>query len=205
MTHLFPLGEFVTTSSIQLIVGLANPGDEYANTRHNAGAWFVEELAQQENIQLRFQNKYHGLHAQAKIHHQTCQLLIPTTFMNRSGQAVQACMGYHKIPANALLVAHDDIDLPVGVIKLKFDGGDGGHNGLKDIIRHLNTKQFYRLRIGVGRPALGKDVADYVLNHASKAERQKIDQNLNLAQQALPLILAGDMQKAMQQLHTIEQ
>ena len=187
---------------IQLIVGLANPGNEYANTRHNAGAWFIEEIANQIHTHLRMEAKYHGLHGLAKIHDQACHLLIPTTFMNHSGQSVRACMNYHKIPADAILIAHDEIDLPAGTIKLKFDGGDGGHNGLKDIIRHLNTKQFYRLRIGVGRPAHSKEVVDYVLNNPSKADRLKIDDAILRAQEALPLILNGDMQKAMNQLHT---
>jgi len=188
--------------SIQLIVGLANPGREYENTRHNAGAWFVEEAAQSVHSQLRAEAKYHGLHGLVKLHNQSCHLLIPTTFMNLSGRAVQACMSYHKIPADAILVAHDDIDLPAGVIKLKFDGGDGGHNGLKDIIRHLNTKQFYRLRIGVGHPGSSKDVADYVLDNPSKADRLKINDAMIRAQDALPLIMNGEMQKAMQKLHT---
>lgn len=190
--------------SIQLIIGLANPGNEYANTRHNAGAWFVEELADRENVSFKHENKYHGLHSQTRIDGETCHLLIPTTFMNRSGLSVQACMNYHKIPPNAILVAHDDLDLPVGTIKLKFDGGDGGHNGLKDIIRHLGTKQFYRLRIGIGRPAHSREVVDYVLKTPSKPDRLHIDQAIESAIYALPLILTGDMQKAMQQLHTTE-
>lgn len=186
---------------IQLIVGLANPGKEYQDTRHNAGAWWVEMLAEKSNASLRFENKYHGLFATAKFSEGSTNLLIPTTFMNLSGQAVQACVRYFKLSPEAILIAHDDIDLPVGTIKLKFDGGDGGHNGLKDIIRHLNTKQFYRLRIGVGRPRT--DVVDYVLHPPSKADRQKIDANLLTAEEILPLILQGEMQKAMQQLHTI--
>lgn len=191
-------------SPIQLIVGLANPGKEYANTRHNAGAWFVEELAQSVHAHLRLDPKYHGLHGLIRIHNQPCHLLIPTTFMNLSGQAVRACMNYHKIPADAILVAHDEIDLPVGVTKLKFDGGDGGHNGLKDIIRHLNTKQFYRLRIGVGRPKHSEDVADYVLSNPSKADRQKIDASLEKVNDVLALLLNGEIQKAMHQLHSEE-
>jgi PTH1 family peptidyl-tRNA hydrolase len=187
---------------IQLIIGLANPGKEYADTRHNAGAWFIDELVNHVHTELRHEAKYHGLHSLITLHNQSCHLLIPTTFMNLSGQAVRACMSYHKIPPDAILIAHDDIDLPVGTIKLKFDGGDGGHNGLKDIIRHLNTKQFYRLRIGVGRPNHTKEVIDYVLTHPSKADRQKITQALQRAHEALPLIINGDMQKAMHKLHT---
>jgi PTH1 family peptidyl-tRNA hydrolase len=187
---------------IQLIVGLANPGKEYENTRHNAGAWLVKELTNQFNVRLRMENKYHGLHGLTSINDQPCHLLIPTTFMNHSGQAVRACMSYHKIPADSILIVHDEIDLPVGTIKIKFDGGDGGHNGLKDIIRHLSTKQFYRLRIGVGRPTHSNDVIDYVLDPPSKADRQKIDDAIQRAKEALPLILSGEMQKAMHKLHT---
>ncbi len=189
-------------SPIQLIAGLANPGKEYADTRHNAGAWFVKELADQTQVSMRREAKYHGLHSLVQLHGQACHLLIPTTYMNESGLALRACMSYHKIAPTALLIAHDDIDLPVGVVKLKWDGGDGGHNGLKDIIRHLNTRQFYRLRIGVGHPGKSKDVADYVLQAPSKSDYQKINFALQKVQDVLPLILQGDMQKAMHQLHT---
>lgn len=191
-------------TAIKLIVGLANPGKEYANTRHNAGAWFVEEIAREAHANLKHELKHHGLHSLINIHGHACHLLIPTTFMNLSGQAVRACLNYHKITPNEMLVVHDEIDLPPGIIRLKFDGGDGGHNGLKDIIRHLNTKQFYRLRIGVGHPGNSKDVADYVLVKPSKADKHNIDQAIVQAQSALPLILAGEMQKAMHQLHTVE-
>ena len=187
---------------IQLIVGLANPGKEYAQTRHNAGAWFVEALADANKTGLSANSKFHGLHTSISLHGQTCHLLIPSTFMNRSGQAVRALMTYYKIPPAAILIAHDEIDIPAGSIKLKFDGGDGGHNGLKDVISHLNTRQFYRLRIGVSRPTHSKDVVDYVLHPPSKVERLQINDAMQLAEQALPLIIAGDMQKAMQKIHT---
>jgi PTH1 family peptidyl-tRNA hydrolase len=187
---------------IQLIVGLGNPGKEYENTRHNAGAWFIEAIAKQIEAPLRREAKYQAMHGLATIHDQDCHLLVPITFMNHSGWSVQACVNYYKIPMHAVLIAHDEIDLPVGTVKLKFDGGDGGHNGLKDIIRCLNTRQFYRLRIGVGRPCQSNEVIDYVLNKPSRADREAIDAALVQAQQALPWILCGDMQKAMQQLHT---
>ncbi|OGT47767.1 MAG: aminoacyl-tRNA hydrolase [Gammaproteobacteria bacterium RIFCSPHIGHO2_12_FULL_41_20] len=188
-------------SGIQLIVGLGNPGDKYIQTRHNAGAWFVEELAHANHIDLRPNAKCFGKHAVVELHGQSCHVFIPTTFMNHSGQAVRAISQYYKIPPNAILIAHDEIDLPAGIIRLKYEGGDGGHNGLKDIIHHLQTKQFYRLRIGVGRPTYG-DVVDYVLHEPSKIERQDIDKTIALAQTTLPLLLTGQMQKAMQQLHT---
>lgn len=190
------------TQSIQCIVGLANPGKEYENTRHNAGAWLIDEVLNLTNSKLKLESKYHSLHSLVQLHEQSCHLLVPTTFMNLSGQAVRACMSYHKIPVNGILVAHDDMDLPVGTVKLKFDGGDGGHNGLKDIIRHLNTKNFYRLRIGVGRPRPGSDVVDYVLKNPSKVERQQIDAAIQRAMDVLPLLMKGEIAKAMQQLHT---
>lgn len=189
-------------SGIQLIVGLGNPGQEYEETRHNAGAWFVFDLAHNTHTTLRHENKYHGLHAQIKIHGRDCHLLIPTTFMNLSGQSVKALASYYKIPPAAVLVAHDEIDLPVGQVRLKFDGGHGGHNGLRDIIRHLNTNQFHRLRIGVGRPTHSKEVVDYVLQTPGKSDRKLIDTALQDADRVLPLIVDGQFQKAMNELHT---
>jgi PTH1 family peptidyl-tRNA hydrolase len=186
-----------------LIVGLANPGKEYEKTRHNAGAWLVEALANEANVNLRLDPKFHGFHAFTKLHGCPAHLLIPTTFMNRSGLSIQAVMGFYKLKPEQVLVAHDEIDLPAGVIRLKFDGGDGGHNGLKDTIRHLNSRQFYRLRIGVGRPAPGHDVADYVLNNPSKADRALIDDTIARAVNVMPLVLEGKMQAAMQALHTV--
>ena len=187
---------------IQLIVGLANPGKEYADTRHNAGAWFAEAIAKSTHTTFRREVKYNGFYTAFRENDQACHLLIPTTFMNLSGQAVRACMNYLKIGPESILIAHDEIDHPVGSVKLKFDGGDGGHNGLKDIIRHLNTKQFYRLRIGVGHPGNSKDVVDYVLNNPSKADRQKIDHAISQALEVVPQLVDGNIAKAMQQLHT---
>ena len=193
------------SSGIKLIVGLANPGSEYANTRHNAGEWFVNTLIDAANISLRQEIKYRGLYGQMKLQQLTCHLLIPTTYMNLSGQSVRALAAYLKITPAEILIAHDDVDVPVGTIKLKFDGGDGGHNGLKDIISHLNTKQFYRLRIGVGRPRQGQDTADYVLDRPSKSDRKLIDQAISQSTEILPLLLTGEFSKAMQVLHTEEQ
>lgn len=190
------------SSSIQLIVGLANPGKEYADTRHNAGAWFVEQTIADNHVTLRNESKFHGRYCQAKIGEHNCHLLIPNTYMNLSGRAVRACLNYLKLAPSQLLIVHDEIDLDPGTIRLKFDGGDGGHNGLKDIIANLGTKQFYRLRIGVGHPGKSDDVADYVLSKPSKSDRQLIDQTSEFAQTTLPLILQGEIQKAMQQLHT---
>lgn len=189
---------------IRLIVGLANPGKEYADTRHNAGAWFVDDVANLAKVALRQQSKFHGLYAVAHVFGHDVHLLVPTTFMNVSGQAIRACMNYLKISSDEVLVAHDDIDLPPDTVRLKLGGGDGGHNGLKDTIAHLHTKDFYRLRIGVGRAKHRDDMVDYVLNKPSKADRALIDRNIQDTLLVLPLILEGEMQKAMHKLHTIE-
>tara|TARA_R110000868_G_scaffold133035_4_gene344442 strand:+ start:958 stop:1590 length:633 start_codon:yes stop_codon:yes gene_type:complete len=209
------------SSGIKLIVGLANPGSEYARTRHNAGEWFVNELIEKIHINLRVDKKFHGMVGKSdagtliKLHHPTIQtdidphapihFLIPTTYMNLSGQAVRALASYLKITPPEILVVHDEVDLPAGTIKLKYDGGNGGHNGLKDIISHLNTKQFHRLRIGVGRPHPGQDTADYVLGKPSKPDKALIDLAISQSMETLPLMLEGEFQKAMHQLHTQEQ
>lgn len=185
-------------SGIKLIVGLANPGAKYAETRHNAGEWFIEQLAANEKCEFRLEKRFHGLAAKSA----NFELLIPTTYMNLSGQAVRAIASYYKILPSEILIAHDEVDLPVGTIKLKFDGGDGGHNGLKDIISHLNTKQFYRLRIGVGRPKPGQDTADYVLDKPSKADRKLINEAIDQSMDIMPFLVNGEFQKAMQTLHT---
>jgi peptidyl-tRNA hydrolase, PTH1 family len=191
------------TSGILLIVGLGNPGPEYEHTRHNAGAWFVSALADEANVTLRQNNKFQGLHGMAKIKGHECHLLIPTTYMNHSGQAVQAIASFYKIPPQAILICQDEIDLPVGTVRLKFNGGHGGHNGLRDIISHLGSKEFYRLRIGVGHPRNSTDdVVDYVLSPPKKSERVEIDNSLRDAEGVLPFILAGEFQKAMHYLHS---
>ncbi len=190
------------SAGIQLIVGLGNPGPDYENTRHNAGAWFVTELAESSRTPLKPISKFHGFHSITKLHGHDVHLLIPTTFMNLSGQSVGALANYYKIPPEAILIAHDEIDLPVADIRLKFDGGHGGHNGLRDIIRHLNSNQFYRLRIGVGRPSDSKEVINYVLKPAKKAEREEIDKALRMTQESVPDLLKGHFQKVMQTLHT---
>lgn len=187
--------------AIQVIVGLGNPGPQYADTRHNAGAWLVEMLAQQARITLSDQRKFLGFHGQITIQGHDCQLLLPTTFMNRSGQAVRAICQFYKIPPEAVLVAHDELDLPPGVARIKFDGGHGGHNGLRDIITHLGTSKFYRLRIGIGHPGQRNEVVDYVLHKPGKVEREQIDETLTKALIVLPDLITGDEQKAMRLLH----
>ncbi len=189
--------------SIRLIVGLGNPGAKYSNTRHNAGAWLVEALAHSAHCSLRSESKFQGLYASTNLFDHECHLLVPTTYMNNSGQSVRALTNFYKIPPEDILVVHDELDLPAGIARLKFDGGAGGHNGLTDIFDHLHSKKFYRLRIGIGHPGKGKDVADFVLNPPSKSESIEIQQALQRCEEALPLILAGEIQKAMQKIHVV--
>ena len=187
-------------SGIQLIVGLGNPGAVYEHTRHNAGVWLIQKIAESVNGTWRKAPAFSGLHSTVRLHNQDCHLLIPTTFMNNSGQSVRAVADYYKIPYESILVLHDEIDLPAGTVRLKWEGGHGGHNGLRDIIQHLGTRAFHRLRIGVGHP--GQQVVDYVLQAPTKVERQQIDSALKEAEHVLPWIMAGYYQKAMNELHS---
>lgn len=182
-------------SAIKIIVGLANPGDRYTLTRHNAGEWFVNLLTL--STPWKIENSLH-----ARIAKKDILFAIPTTYMNLSGQSVQAICHYYKIKPEEILVAHDEIDLPAGTIRLKQDGGHGGHNGLRDIIKHLGTQNFWRLRIGVGRPERSSQVENYVLNQPTKEERNLIDTELTRAEQIVPLLLQGQFQQAMNFLHT---
>jgi PTH1 family peptidyl-tRNA hydrolase len=191
-----------STAMIQLIVGLGNPGQEYESTRHNAGAWFVEALAKQCGVTLLPEKKFHGLFAKVNLHGNTCYLLIPTTYMNNSGQSVAACADFYKLLPENILVAHDELDLPVGTTRLKFEGGHGGHNGLRDIFAHLNSPKFYRLRIGIGRPTAHHPVVDYVLHRPTKEEQTLIDQSLLSVEKILPDVLSGNIEHAMKVLHT---
>lgn len=186
---------------IQLIVGLGNPGKDYQDTRHNAGAWFVEKIAQANGATLKPEKKFFGDYAAININGHKIHLLNPTTFMNASGKAVGAIMKFFKIPKEAILVAHDELDLDPGIAKLKFGGGIAGHNGLRDI-RNYCTENFLRLRVGIGRPP--RKGVEHVLNKPNKSEREKIDDSLYLADRVLPLLLKGELETAMKDLHTIE-
>ena len=187
---------------LKLIVGLGNPGSEYTKTRHNAGFWFVEELAAANGAQFRAEKKFHGEVAKIHLAGRDIWLLKPQTFMNRSGQAIKSLASFYRIEADNILVAHDELDLEVGVIKLKASGGHGGHNGLRDTIAHLGTKDFHRLRIGIGHPGSKNQVVDYVLHRPSLDERIGIDNTISDAQKVMPLLAEGALEKAMQQLHT---
>lgn len=189
--------------SVKLIVGLGNPGQQYEQTRHNAGADFVVALARQGGSQLSSDSKFFGLSGQVVIDQRPLRLLIPTTFMNRSGKAVAALANFYQIAPEQILVAHDELDLAPGTARFKRGGGHGGHNGLRDIIPALgNNRDFYRLRIGIGHPGHASQVSGYVLGKAAKADGEAIEESINNALRALPLGLSGDWEKAMTQLHS---
>ena len=187
-------------TSPRLIVGLGSPGPEYEATRHNVGFWFIDQLADQLKISLAPQSKFHGTAGRSG----ETWLLKPGTFMNRSGQAVAALANFYKIPAAEILVIHDELDLPPGGIRLKQGGGNGGHNGLKDIQAKLGTADFWRLRLGIGHPrtlGLAQQVVDFVLHQPRKEEMPDIEQALHRSLLAWPKISAGDYAAAQQQLH----
>lgn len=188
---------------IKLIVGLGNPGSEYRGTRHNAGADFLTELAHHCGVTLQPDSKFFGLTERVTYAGHDLRLLIPTTFMNRSGQAVSAIARFYKIEPEEILVAHDELDIPSGNAKFKRGGGHGGHNGLRDIVPALgNNKNFYRLRIGIGHPGHASKVTAYVLGKASQIERTRINACIDEAITALPLLLNGEEEKAMSHLHS---
>ncbi|MCY1428919.1 Peptidyl-tRNA hydrolase [compost metagenome] len=190
-------------TAIQLIVGLGNPGPEYDQTRHNAGALFVERLADRERVSLSVDKKYFGLVGKFSHQGRDVRLLIPTTYMNRSGQAVAALAGFFRIPVEAILVAHDELDMPPGVAKLKKGGGHGGHNGLRDIIAQLgNQNSFHRLRLGIGHPGHSSLVSGFVLSRAPRSEQELLDTSIDSALDVMPELLAGDFPRAMQKLHS---
>lgn len=190
------------SSPIRLIVGLGNPGEEYANTRHNAGAWFAEKVAHQFQTSFRREAKFKGLYSHFLFEGEKTHLLIPDTFMNHSGQAVKLISDFYKILPENILIAHDDLDLPVGDTRIKFAGGHGGHNGLRDIIAHLHTHDFYRLRVGIAHPGVRDKVLDYVLQRPSREERSVINDTLDQSCAVLDYLLMGQNEKAMQLLHT---
>ncbi|EAR26429.1 MAG: aminoacyl-tRNA hydrolase [Pseudoalteromonas tunicata] len=188
-----------------MLVGLANPGPEYSKTRHNAGAWFIEELAARYNCILKHDPKYHGLTGKIFIQDQEFLLLIPTTYMNLSGKSVSALANFFKIPVENILVAHDEMDLPTGVAKFKRGGGHGGHNGLKDIIAKMaNNKEFLRLRVGIGHPGHREMVTGWVLGKASKAEQEQMDAAVDEAVRCMEILAKDGVLKAQNRLHSFK-
>lgn len=186
---------------IQLIVGLANPGKEYASTRHNAGAWWVQALCAADYITLQTQSKLQASVGEANIAGHKFRCAIPTTYMNHSGQALSKIAKYFAIEADNILIVHDELDFPPGIIRLKNGGGHGGHNGLRDIIPQLGTDNFHRLRIGIGHPGDRNLVSDYVLANPSRSDKKLIDDAIAASIPIVPAILAADWQAAKNILH----
>ena len=188
-------------SRVKLIVGLGNPGSEYEQTRHNAGFWFLDAIARQHNLFFKQEKKFFGETARFTLQGEEVWLLKPQTFMNLSGQSVQALAHFYKIGLNEILVVHDELDLPPGTVRLKQGGGHGGHNGLRDIASKMGGNNFLRLRIGIGHPGNKNMVSNYVLKKAGQDEQIDIERSIAQAMNVLPLVIAGDTQKAMNQLH----
>lgn len=189
-------------SQIKLIVGLANPGAKYEGTRHNAGEWLVNELAKMYNTSLKEEAKYFGKVAKINTAQGEVRLLVPTTFMNLSGKAVGALANFYRIKPEEILVAHDELDLPPGVAKIKQGGGHGGHNGLKDIIASLgNSNNFYRVRIGIGHPGHKDLVAGYVLGKPAPQDQEKINSAVDEASRCVEVLFKDDIMKATNRLN----
>ncbi|WP_428086930.1 aminoacyl-tRNA hydrolase [Candidatus Thioglobus sp.] len=188
--------------TIKLIVGLGNPGKDYQSQRHNVGFWFCDALANLYTGTFKKETKFFGDVAQANIAGLSVRLLKPNTFMNRSGQSIQALAKFYQLAPEEILVVHDELDLDVGTAKLKVDGGHGGHNGLRDTIQVLNSKHFYRLRLGIGHPGNKAQVSDYVLHAPNKGELVQIQGAMVDALQVIEAVVKGEVDKAMQNLHT---
>lgn len=188
---------------IRLIVGLGNPGREYQDTRHNVGFWWVDELALSHKINFKSDAKFHGLTGRGILHGHEVLLLKPQTFMNVSGRAVGALAQFYKIEPAEILVVHDELDLQPGIVRLKMGGGHGGHNGLKDIITHLGTKDFWRLRFGIGHPGERTEVSNYVLNDPRPEERELIHEAMHKAHNTAHLVITEKTEAAMLKLHSV--
>ena len=189
---------------ILMVVGLGNPGPDYANTRHNAGALIVEALARETGQSLRPEKKYHGLYARVQLQGLDLHLLNPSTYMNRSGLSIKALADFFKIQPQQILVAHDELDLPPGTAKLKKGGGHGGHNGLRDTIAHLGTNAFQRLRIGIGHPGDSRQVTGYVLGRLGKRETEELNALIDEIIRVLPDAASGKLPAAMNRLHSFK-
>jgi len=189
---------------VQLIVGLGNPGQQYEQTRHNAGASLISILSQQYVSDLKLEERFFGFIARVKIDIQDVRLLIPNTYMNLSGKSIAAFAKFYQISPENILVVHDDIDLAPGISKYKIGGGHGGHNGLKDTIRALgNNSNFARLRIGVGHPGESDEVVNFVLKKASQNEQRLINESIINCISTIPLAFTGKWNEAMKDLHTV--
>lgn len=187
--------------SIKLIIGLRNPGSAYEQTRHNAGGWLVLALAHRHNAPFKIDKKMQAELAELELNLNSCKLALPLTFMNLSGQPTRAITQFYRIKPEEILVVHDELDLPVGRIKLKTGGGHGGHNGLRDITAQLGSAEFHRLRVGIGHPGHRDLVHQYVLNKPPVHDRQQIYDAIDRGIAIMPLVMSGDIAKAMNQLN----
>lgn len=185
-----------------VIVGLGNPGAKYAETRHNAGFWFLDLLAKRSGAVFRTQSKLHAELVKTALYGQHCILAKPMTFMNHSGQAVRAIVDYYRISSDRLLIVYDELDLPPGVARLKQGGGHGGHNGLRDIFRHSQDHEFLRLRIGIGHPGHKDAVTGYVLSRPSAQQELLTRRVISDAADVMRDVLGGEVSRAMKTLHT---
>ncbi len=191
----------MSDSVIKLIAGLGNPGVKYDKTRHNAGFWFVDELARRYSGTFKLETKFSGECCKVEIAGSAVWLLKPTTFMNRSGMSVKQLSSFFKIPSEQILIVHDELDIAPGTLRLKSGGGHGGHNGLRDLHAQIG-KDYWRLRVGIGHPGAANKVADYVLSRPSVADEAEIERSIDLAADEIEGIVLGDMQKVMNTLHT---
>ena len=190
------------TANIRLIVGLGNPGADYVDTRHNAGFWLIDLIAVDRGVSFRFEKRSNADECKFSAGGRDLYLQKPQTFMNRSGQAVAAHARYYKIAPEEILVIHDELDLPPGTNRIKQGGGHGGHNGLRDIISHLGSRDFFRIRVGIGHPGDSSQVINYVLHKPSAADLSAIDSANRDTLAVMPLVFEGRIDKAMQALHT---
>lgn len=195
-------GTRLVMAQLRLLVGLGNPGAEHQRTRHNAGFWFIDALAQAHGARFGMESKLHGETAKITLDGQALWLLKPATYMNKSGIAVQSALRYWKIEPEEALVVHDDLDLPPGAARLKFDGGHGGQNGLRDIMAHLGHGGFHRLRLGIGHPGDRNRVTSWVLGRAGVDDENAILDAVGRSLDVLPLAVRGDFNEAMKKLHT---
>jgi len=190
----------LTQPALRLVIGLGNPGAEYAETRHNAGFWFCERLAADLGANFAKESRYHGWVANAR--EAGVWLLMPATYMNESGRAVQALAHFYRITPAEMLVVHDELDLPAGRVQLRFGGGLGGHNGLKSLTAHLGTQDYWRIRVGIGHPGDRNEVVSYVLKPPRKEEREGIDSAIDRALLAWPQLAKSDFNAATQRINT---
>ena len=189
-------------ADIRLIVGLGNPGADYVDTRHNAGFWLIDLIAQDRALSFRFEKRYNADECKFRAEGKDIYLMKPQTFMNRSGQAVAALARYYKITPEQIVVIHDELDLPPGTNRIKQNGGHGGHNGLRDIVSHLGGREFFRIRIGIGHPGDSSQVINYVLHKPSTADLAAIEAANRETLAVMPHVIEGRIDKAMQALHT---